>query len=70
MRHLSYLLRLWPTRTHGQVVWRASLESPDTGQRRGFASLTGLFAFLEQETSEHALGGAPLDEGRTGGDSE
>ena len=48
-RAISYLLRLWPTRTRGKLVWRASLESARTGERRGFANLTDLFAFLEQE---------------------
>jgi hypothetical protein len=33
----------------GELVWRASLESPHTGERRGFASTTDLFTFLEQE---------------------
>jgi hypothetical protein len=37
------------------LVWRASLESPSTGERQGFACLADLFVFLEQEI-------APLDE--------
>ena len=52
MKYRSYLLRLWPTRSKGQVIWRASLESPHTGQRKGFASLRDLFAFLEQEIGQ------------------
>jgi hypothetical protein len=30
--------------------WRASLESPRTGESRGFASLDDLFAFLRRRT--------------------
>ena len=44
-RYVSYLLRLWQTRREGALVWQASLESPTTGERRGFASLAELCAF-------------------------
>jgi hypothetical protein len=56
-RYLSYLLRLWQTERGGALVWRASLQSAHAdrdhpmGERRGFASLAELFAFLEQETA-------------------
>jgi hypothetical protein len=50
-RYVSYLLRLWQTQREGALVWRASLESPTTGERQGFACLADLFAFLEQETA-------------------
>lgn len=53
-RYCSYLLRLWPAQRDGQVVWRASLEDPVTGVRRGFADLEQLFAFLTAETRESA----------------
>jgi hypothetical protein len=46
-RYLSYLLRLWQTQHEGGLVWRASLESAHTGERRGFASLAELITFLE-----------------------
>jgi hypothetical protein len=62
--YLSYLLRLWRVNgdaiTHhrdaesqnmGKAVWRASLESTRTGQRRGFANLGALFDFLQQQIS-------------------
>jgi hypothetical protein len=49
-RYLSYLLRLWQTGDRGEQVWRASLESPGTGERLGFASLKDLFSFLQAET--------------------
>ena len=48
-RYLSYLLRLWQTRDEGVWIWRASLESSSTGERRGFASLAEMYAFLEGE---------------------
>ena len=50
-RRVSYLLRLWQTEHEGALVWRASLESAHTGERRGFASLAELYAFLEEETA-------------------
>ena len=46
-RYLSYMLRLWETSNGERQIWRASLESPGSGQRRGFASLAGLIEFLE-----------------------
>ena len=49
-RSISYLLRLWQAEREGALVWRASLESAHTGERRGFASLAALYAFLQQET--------------------
>jgi hypothetical protein len=50
-QRLSYLLRLWQAEQGGAWVWRASLENAHTGERRGFASLAGLFAFLKEETA-------------------
>ncbi len=51
LEYLSYLLRLWPEGGEEKAVWRASLESPHTGERVGFASLDELFDFLRQQTS-------------------
>jgi len=48
-RYLSYLLRLWETSNGERVIWRASLESPGSGQRQGFSSIKSLMAFLEAE---------------------
>jgi hypothetical protein len=48
----SYLLRLWRTSSHGGSVWRASLESAQTGERRGFADLESFFAFLAEQTGD------------------
>ncbi len=50
-RYLSYLLRLWQVRIEGELAWRASLESPGIGERRGFADLESLFAFLVEQVS-------------------
>jgi hypothetical protein len=33
-------------------AWRASLESPPGGERRGFAGLVELLTFLEKKTRE------------------
>jgi len=51
-RYQSYLLRLWRTQSDEQDIWRASLESPGTGQRHGFASLQELFRFLQTQTEQ------------------
>lgn len=54
--YLSYLLRLWREEDDGEAsdadraVWRASLESAHTGQKRTFASLGDLFSFLQDQT--------------------
>ena len=50
-RYISFLLRLWQTESKGDLVWRASLESSDIEERRGFTSLDELFAFLRQQTA-------------------
>lgn len=49
-RYLSYLLRLWLTSDDRKQIWRASLESPGSGERQGFASIKELFEFLEMQT--------------------
>mgnify|MGYP001116312174 CR=1 FL=1 len=48
--YLSYLLHLWQTSDGRRQVWRASLESPGTGERQGFASLENMFDFLVAQT--------------------
>ena len=52
--YLAYMLRLWQVNDDGKPVWRASVESPHNGERRGFANLELLFAFLEEKTVELA----------------
>jgi hypothetical protein len=49
-QYLSYMLRLWQESSSGSPVWRASLESPLTGERTGFAGLVSLILFLEEKT--------------------
>jgi hypothetical protein len=44
----AYLVRLWPVRSGGQRVWRASVEDAHSGERRAFADLAHLFAFLQE----------------------
>ena len=63
-RYASYLLRLWQVQSQGELVWRASLEQSSTGERRAFASLTALYAFLGQMT---ALVGAEMPCSNPGG---
>ena len=48
-RYLSYLLRLWQTRSEGELIWRASLEEARTGESTGFASIEALFAHLRRQ---------------------
>ena len=52
MRRCSYLLRLWMADVNGKRVWRISLEDPFSGERRGFASLEDLCAYLDKEMHE------------------
>ena len=47
----AYLLRLWRVNTGHATVWHASLEDPRTGERKGFADLHTLLAFLEEQTN-------------------
>jgi hypothetical protein len=51
--YLAYMLRLWQVSSDGEPIWRASLESPHSGELRGFANLELLFAFLEEQTVGH-----------------
>ncbi|MCJ7435804.1 MAG: hypothetical protein MUO77_20170 [Anaerolineales bacterium] len=47
---ISYLLRLWRNTELSDSVWRASLENPMTGERKGFASIDELANFLKSVT--------------------
>jgi hypothetical protein len=53
----SYLLRLWRAEQDGQPLWRASVESAQTGERRTFADLAALWAFLAEQTDGEAISG-------------
>jgi hypothetical protein len=54
--YISYLLRMW--RDSGdegsppskEALWRATLQSPHTGERTGFGDLETLFAYLRAQT--------------------
>ena len=69
-RYISYLLRLWQTMSGGERVWRTSLESPHTGERKSFASLTDLFTFLEQEIGHRVRDQTTPTTDEKGGDAE
>ena len=49
--YFAYLLRLWRAED-AAPEWRASLESPDSSERRGFSDLRALFRFLEELTGD------------------
>jgi hypothetical protein len=63
-RYRSYVLRLWEVESAGQRVWRASLQDSHSGERRGFADLAALTAFLAEQTS--TAGSAAAEEGEIG----
>ena len=46
--YVSFLLRLWQSDEDGYLVWRASLESAQTGEKLYFASLGLLLDYLLQ----------------------
>ena len=48
--YLAYMLRLWQVDRQGKKEWRASLESPHTAERLGFADVDQLLAFLQEKT--------------------
>ena len=48
----AYLLRLWRVNSGRSTMWHASLEDSRTGERKGFADLQGLLAFLEEQTGQ------------------
>ncbi|HTP08716.1 MAG TPA: hypothetical protein VMP08_10720 [Anaerolineae bacterium] len=47
--YMAFLLRLWRVDEVDGVQWHASLEEPSTGERRGFANIDRLCAFLEEQ---------------------
>jgi hypothetical protein len=57
-RYGAYLLRYWEVRSDlpgRPSTWRFSLEEAGTEERRGFASLEDLVAFLATELAAAAL---------------
>lgn len=64
-RYLSYMLRMWETDDGESRIWRASLETPGSGERRGFADLQSLMDFLaHQAERQDEEGREPDAEGR------
>jgi hypothetical protein len=54
-RQHVYILRIWETRseqTDAPATWHCSAQDPQTGERRGFASLEGLMDFLAGRTGQ------------------
>lgn len=45
-RYAAYLVRLWRREQDGGWLWCAALEEVHSGERRTFASLQALIAFL------------------------
>jgi hypothetical protein len=55
-------LRVTRFETEDEVIWRISLESPETRQRTCFTSLPGLCGYLERASRQEAgepAGGEP-----------
>ena len=55
-RYFAYMLRLWQVSSDRDPIWRASVESPHSGERHGFTNLERLFAFLEEQTGGQPKG--------------
>jgi hypothetical protein len=47
--YMSYLLRAWQASEDEPALWRASLESPHTGERVGFENLEMALEFLRRQ---------------------
>ena len=52
MPYLSFLLRLWQVQQNDSLVWRASLESPLTGERRCFPNLESFLIYLQEKINQ------------------
>jgi hypothetical protein len=57
----SYLLRLWQVRGE-KALWRASLESPLTGECYGFANLRALYEYIEEQADSSMQPRQPADD--------
>ena len=51
-----YLLRLWRAQCRGQWEWRATIESPGTGECQSFASLEQLCTYLGEQCERQVPG--------------
>ena len=67
--YMAYLLRLWQVDEGDDAPWRASLESTLGDERRSFAGLAELFAFLEKACLA-TQGQSSPSVGEKGGDSD
>jgi len=47
---LVYVIRLWPSGSPEQPVWRSHVQNPLTGERHIFTDLADFFAFVEEQT--------------------
>ena len=59
LHYRTFVLRLWqerPASLGRPAVWRFSLEDIRSRQRRGFASLEGLMAFLRAQMGAEETG--------------
>lgn len=63
----AYMLRLWQEQDETGPAWRASLESPHTGERHGFASIEALFDFLRGQAHQQGEGSRTLRQAAAGG---
>jgi hypothetical protein len=69
-RYISFMLRLWLTQDGTQSIWRVSLEDPVSGERRGFANIEQLCAFLKRQISaDGGSGGLPAENRKKAGDN-
>jgi hypothetical protein len=57
--YLAYMLRLWRVETEDGPAWRASVESPHTGETQRFDSLEELYIFLIEKTGRGECGAWP-----------
>jgi hypothetical protein len=55
-RYRAYVLRMWCVNA---CAWRFSLVDAETGEKRGFADLAGLVAFLQEEMERGVAERAP-----------
>jgi len=67
--YLSYLVRLWGEISQGQVVWRAAVESVQSGEQRQFATVESLFAWIDvdrqaEEQMKAVVMGATIQAGK------
>jgi hypothetical protein len=68
--YLAYMLRLWQVDDADHSHWRASLESPHTGERCNFVDLETLFVFLRDRTITSSTAGEERAELGRGGDED